>query len=115
MKTTLALIMCAVGIVMLAYEFFAIVTGDEEATVSRSTLEWSMMYPIIALELGILLGHFFWPQRIRVQVPHTQIFHHIYNDRIESCEGCSTPQPAPVRTSPELVLVHDDVGPTVVA
>lgn len=48
-------------ILLLIYDFGALFFGGYKATVSAQLLKFSMAFPIVALMIGILMGHLFWP------------------------------------------------------
>jgi len=35
-------------------------------TVSATLLEWSVQFPMLPVVVGILIGHLFWPQKVRL-------------------------------------------------
>lgn len=40
-----------------------VVSRGSRDTVSNVLHEWSLMYPILPLAIGLLLGHIFWPNQ----------------------------------------------------
>lgn len=42
------------------WDVVAIAKGSRE-TVSSVLHEWSLLYPVLPLAVGLLLGHIFWP------------------------------------------------------
>ena len=53
----LVLLLCLLCIVAI-YDMWADVVGSR--TVSSTVWEWSRMYPVIPLIVGLILGHLFW-------------------------------------------------------
>lgn len=47
----------ALGIV---WELFALTVWGSAATISYVIINWSTTFPVVALGLGVLMGHFFW-------------------------------------------------------
>lgn len=46
--------------VFLVWELFALGYYGAEATISYVMIDWSTHYPVLALGIGVLMGHFFW-------------------------------------------------------
>lgn len=49
-------------LVVIVYDVLAAVLGGYEATISKLTLDGARERPVIALALGVLLGHLLWPR-----------------------------------------------------
>ena len=48
------------------YDLAAMGTTGTEATISRRVLHWSQQFPLIPFAVGVLIGHLFCTQTIRV-------------------------------------------------
>ena len=60
-------VVLVVVIVLLCLYDLAIVSSvGAEATISRRVLYWTLQYPLIAFATGMLIGHLFCPQVIRI-------------------------------------------------
>lgn len=59
-ETTVATI-CGTTLAMIVYDVIAAIRGGEKATISHVIAISSMHFPVIAFAVGVLCGHFFWP------------------------------------------------------
>ncbi len=59
-------LLVATIILLSLYDIAVVATSGSEATISRRALYWSQQYPLISLAAGVLIGHLFCPQTIRV-------------------------------------------------
>lgn len=62
MKRVSTIIMVLTVAILIAIDIILLLTGGVEATFSRVILESSKKHPIISVAIGILIGHWFWPQ-----------------------------------------------------
>lgn len=62
MRYVLALGMLMSAFIAGVWDVYMIANGKSDDTVSRTLHEWSLLYPILPLAIGILFGHIFWPQ-----------------------------------------------------
>ena len=46
-----------------AYDIFCVATGQADRTVSAVLYRWNRESPFVAITIGVILGHLFWPQR----------------------------------------------------
>ena len=60
-KLTLGICVAVAFVAGGAYDVYALVFGRQ--TVSRMVNDWVSQYPIVAVVIGVLVGHFFWPLR----------------------------------------------------
>lgn len=58
-KITYAVILASIAI-LIVYDFYAIIQGGPEATISWVIIDRSYDYPIIPFAAGVLCGHLFW-------------------------------------------------------
>ena len=63
-KITIAMIVLNV-LIMAGYDVIALLFGGVDATISRQMYHGASGHPIIAVAFGGLVGHLFWPQRIK--------------------------------------------------
>lgn len=54
---TFLLVTFAVGV----WDIYAVAKGRPEDTVSVTLHAWSIIYPILPLAIGLVIGHIFWP------------------------------------------------------
>jgi hypothetical protein len=59
----LAFCLVVLAIVCFSWDVIAIYNNAPEATVSWIIQQWAMTFPVFPFVLGILFGHFFWPQQ----------------------------------------------------
>jgi len=64
MRYGLAALMLISALIVGAWDIVAVARGTPADTVSRTMLDWSAIYPVLPLVIGIILGHTFWPQRV---------------------------------------------------
>jgi len=57
------LVLCAVGILVGAYDLYAGFFFPPGGTVSEVILDFARKYPIVPFLMGLLCGHLVWPQR----------------------------------------------------
>ena len=62
MKLT-QIIVLGLVVAVVVYDIVAYSVWGVGATVSRVTLGWASGLPIIALAIGVVIGHLFWPQK----------------------------------------------------
>lgn len=62
-KTTIILI--TVILVLIGWDVFVWMTPEENDMISHVALDFFRTHPIVAVIIGMLLGHLFWPQRIK--------------------------------------------------
>jgi len=62
MKITKLTKLFIVGITLfiIAYDVFAYLYGHD-STISQVIYSWSIKFPLLPLAVGVLMGHFFWP------------------------------------------------------
>jgi hypothetical protein len=58
-------ILIATVVILSGYDVYALVEGGVDATISRVVYGWVDDYPIVGVAAGVLIGHLFWPQKIR--------------------------------------------------
>lgn len=61
MKITVAVIL-AVVLALVLYDVWALYRFGVDATISAITLRAAMAHPVVALAVGVVCGHLFWPQ-----------------------------------------------------
>lgn len=61
-KTMTAIVLVATAVVLVSYDVAAEVKGGNAATISQVLYHFAQSEPILAVALGILVGHLFWPQ-----------------------------------------------------
>jgi heme/copper-type cytochrome/quinol oxidase subunit 2 len=61
MRVLLALILNSLLLGIGVWDVVAITRSRPEDTVSGLLYSWSLMYPILPLVIGVLIGHVFWP------------------------------------------------------
>lgn len=61
MAATKAIVLAVIGLIIV-YDIIAYWTMGVKATVSRITLAWAQDIPIVAVGVGVVIGHLFWPQ-----------------------------------------------------
>lgn len=57
-----AWVVCLTFFGVVFYDLAAAVLGGYEATISKWTLDGATVRPVIALALGVLVGHLIWPR-----------------------------------------------------
>jgi hypothetical protein len=60
-KLTRLFVLGTVALVTI-YDIVIYAASGVDATISRLLLRWASDLPILMLPIGILLGHWFWPQ-----------------------------------------------------
>lgn len=63
LRNVTAVVMVTTILAAIVYDIFARVYGGTPATISDITLSAATQVPLIALAVGALCGHFFWPKR----------------------------------------------------
>ena len=63
-RNVTARIVLAVVALIVIYDIAAYYAWGVDATVSRVTLGWASDIPIVAVGIGVVIGHLFWPQPI---------------------------------------------------
>lgn len=48
-----------------AYDVFVIMQAGSSASISHKLLNWSMEFPMVPFIAGVLVGHLFWPMKIK--------------------------------------------------
>lgn len=66
MRYTLAGSLLTMVFMVGLWDIYVVAKGDYHDTVSSVIHHWSLMYPVLPLTLGLVLGHIFWPQVPRV-------------------------------------------------
>lgn len=61
MRVILATLLILVTAFCGLWDVIAVSKGNINDTVSRTLQDWSLMYPVLPLALGVVLGHIFWP------------------------------------------------------
>ena len=69
MELTTKIFIIGTILVWIVYDIYALIMSKKtEYTISYVILQWGEKYPflkmVIPFALGILIGHFFWPQCI---------------------------------------------------
>lgn len=59
---TVAWWLLAIVVILIGLDIFAAVRWGYQGTISYDVLTASKSHPIIALIVGIVIGHLFWPQ-----------------------------------------------------
>lgn len=52
-------------IILVAGIVDVVATWHDEPTVSNIISEWSTRFPILAVSIGVMIGHLFWPNSYR--------------------------------------------------
>lgn len=52
---------------LVGYDIYVTAYGDFEATITGVIVALSDRFPLITFALGMLAGHFFWPQQSRMK------------------------------------------------
>lgn len=65
MRQSTKAILIFTTVALSLYDVAAVLIGGVDATISRVIVHAASEYPIIAVAAGILIGHLFWPQRIK--------------------------------------------------
>jgi len=55
-----------IGVVIVglaAWTTFAYFASGPQDTISRHVIDYTAQWPILGVAFGVLLGHWFWPQR----------------------------------------------------
>jgi uncharacterized membrane protein YuzA (DUF378 family) len=55
----------ATVVALSGYDVYAFVEGGVDSTISRVVYGWAVDYPIVGVAAGVLIGHLFWPQKIK--------------------------------------------------
>jgi hypothetical protein len=61
-KELTLIILAAVVVILVGWDIYAAFSKEKGDTISSLLLEWSSRKPVIALAIGVILGHLFWPQ-----------------------------------------------------
>lgn len=61
-KTYTAGVLIAAAVVLIIWDVIVAIRGGNTATISQVLYHAAQAEPVIALALGIVLGHLFWPQ-----------------------------------------------------
>jgi uncharacterized membrane protein len=62
-KVTIS-ILIAVALLLIGWDIYVAVNKDEGDTISEILL-WVSKHPIMPFAFGVLMGHLFWPQKIK--------------------------------------------------
>lgn len=65
MRVLLALSLVVVLTLVAVWDVYCAATGRQNDTVSATMQEWSQNHPMLAVTVGVILGHIFWPTRPR--------------------------------------------------
>jgi len=63
-KNLTMIVVLAIVVLAIVYDFYAIALGGTEASISHLIIVYSHKYPLIPFLFGILCGHFFWQMKI---------------------------------------------------
>jgi nitrogen fixation-related uncharacterized protein len=61
-RQIILVVMAICAVALLVVEFYGLWSGQQDATITDLTREAIRKYPVIALAIGVLLGHLFWWQ-----------------------------------------------------
>ena len=56
-------ILVGTAVLLVVWDVVAYFGAGPAATISRVMLDWAGAHPIVPFMLGVIAGHFFWPQR----------------------------------------------------
>lgn len=62
-KELTLIILASVIVILVGWDIYAAFSKEQGDTISSLVLAWSSRKPIIALAVGIIIGHLFWPQK----------------------------------------------------
>lgn len=63
-KTWTIWIIIGVTLGLIIWDIYAAITPEDGDTISRVLLEWSENHIFVPFAFGVLMGHWFWPQKI---------------------------------------------------
>lgn len=69
MRVVLALLLLLAVFLSGVWDLIVVAKGHPEDTVSVTLHQWSLLYPILPLAVGIIVGHIFWPNVGLITVP----------------------------------------------
>lgn len=58
-------ILIGVSIILIGYDIYVAVNDVKEDTISEVLLYYGRQFMIIPFGLGVIMGHLFWPQRVK--------------------------------------------------
>lgn len=61
------IIIIAIAIALIVYDIFVYIYGGGLTTISNVILSWSTKWPFINSATFFLMGHLFWPQKIKIK------------------------------------------------
>jgi hypothetical protein len=62
-KTTITILISTVSALIL-WDIWVFIEPTDGDTISEVTLGFASDHPVVALIIGVVMGHLFWPQRI---------------------------------------------------
>ncbi len=57
------MVLAVVALVLIAWDVYAYLTPEPDDTISE-VLASASAHPIIPVAFGVLIGHWFWPQKV---------------------------------------------------
>lgn len=55
-------------LIIVGYDIWVIFFGGVESSISRTIVAWSFQFPAFTVSVGFLMGHLFWPQKVKETV-----------------------------------------------
>lgn len=59
-KLVTQIFITTVIVVILGYDVWVYMSAGQQATVSKTIIEWGYDYPAFTFMMGFVMGHFFW-------------------------------------------------------
>jgi len=63
MRSYLSILLLAALVAAFLWDWWAIVKGQPQDTVSAVILDWSQRWPVLPFFMGMAVGHLLWPNR----------------------------------------------------
>ncbi len=45
---------------LVGYDVWVMATVGQDASISKTIIDWGLNYPMVPFAFGVLIGHFFW-------------------------------------------------------
>ena len=65
LKKVTAIFIVLTIVIIAVYDVWVYIQAGGDATISRIVYNFSKDWPIVNIIIGVLLGHFYWPQKVK--------------------------------------------------
>jgi hypothetical protein len=64
-KITIAILLACAAL-LIGWDIYVAANPTPGDTISEITLAFAQKHPVLPFALGVIMGHLFWPQRVKV-------------------------------------------------